>query len=107
MENANTFLIVSIVVGGALFVGIVLFWFIRVYFKKRAAPGISAQMPAASALRINGEEKRAQPRLSVSWNASFATPHGPGLAQLKNISLGEARSWCALPPCRFPIVSRS
>jgi len=107
MENANTFLIVSIVVGGAFFVGIVLFWFIRVYFKKRAAPGISAQAPAASALRINWEENRAQPRLSVSWNASFAAPHGPGRAQLKNISLGGAFVVCPAPlplSDRFQIV---
>jgi hypothetical protein len=107
MENANSFHIVSIVVGGALFVGIVLFWFIRVYFKKRTAPGISAQAPAASALRINWEEKRAQPRLSVSWNASFAAPHGPERAQLKNISVGGAFVLCATPlplSDRFRIV---
>ena len=42
MGNANTFLIVSIAVGGAIFVGFVLFWFIGVYLKKRVGPGISA-----------------------------------------------------------------
>jgi hypothetical protein len=97
MENANVILIVSIAVGGALFVGIVLFWFIGVYLKKRVAPGISAKATAASVLRINWEEKRAQPRLTVSWNASFTTPHGPVRAQLKDISLGGTFVVCPTP----------
>ena len=107
MENANTFLIVSIAVGGALFVGIVLFWFIRVYLKKRVTPGISTQANAASTLLINREEKRTQPRLSVSWNASYAAPHGPERAQLKDISLGGAFVVCPAPlplSDRFQIV---
>jgi len=97
MENANTFLIVSIAVGGALFVGIVLFWFIRVYLKKRVTPGISTQASTASTLLINREEKRTQPRLSVSWNASYAAPHGPERAQLKDISLVGAFVVCPAP----------
>ena len=97
MENTNIILIVSIAVGGAIFVGIVLFWFIGVYLKKRVAPGISLKAPAASALRINWEEKRAQPRLTVSWNASFTGPHGPGRAQLRDISLGGAFVVCPSP----------
>jgi len=107
MENANTILLVSIAAGGAIFVGIVLFWFIGVYLKKRVGPGISAKATPASALRINWEEKRVQPRLSVSWNASFATPHGPGRAQLKDISLGGAFVVCPAPlplSDRFQIV---
>ena len=107
MENTNTFLIVSIAVGGAIFVGFVLFWFIGIYLKKRVGPGISAKTTATSALRINWEEKRAQPRLSVSWNASFAAPHGPGHAQLKDISLGGAFVVCPAPlplSDRFQIV---
>ena len=107
MENANSVLIVSVAVGGAIFVGIVLFWFIGVYFKKRVGPGISAKATAASALRINWEEKRAQPRLAVSWNASFAAPHGPERAQLKDISLGGAFVVCPAPlplSNRFQIV---
>ena len=70
-------------------------------------PGISAKATAASALRINWEEKRAQPRLSVSWNASFAAPHGPERAQLKDISLGGAFVVCPAPlplSDRFQIV---
>ena len=107
MGNANTFLIVSIAVGGAIFVGFVLFWFIGVYLKKRVGPSISAKATAASALRINWEEKRAQPRLSVSWNATFAAPHDPGRAQLKDISLGGAFVLCPAPlplSDRFQIV---
>ncbi|MDO8943181.1 MAG: PilZ domain-containing protein [Desulfobacterales bacterium] len=107
MESTNTFLIVSIAVGGAVFVGFVLFWFIGVYLKKRVGPGISAKATTASALRINGEEKRVQPHLSVSWNASFASPHGPGRAQLKDISLGGAFVVCPAPlplSDRFQIV---
>ena len=57
MENTNTMLIVGVAVGGAIFVGFVLFWFIGVFLKKRVGPGISAKAPPASALRINWEEK--------------------------------------------------
>ena len=107
MENTNTILIVGVAVGGAIFVGFVLFWFIGVYLKKRVSPGISTKATPAFALRINWEEKRVQPRLSVSWNASFATPHGPGRAQLKDISLGGAFVVCPAPlplSDRFQIV---
>ena len=92
---------------GLIFVGFVLFWFIGVYLKKRMRPGISAKAPPAFALRINWEEKRVQPRLSVSWNASFAAPHGPVRAQLKDISLGGAFVVCPAPlplSDRFQIV---
>jgi c-di-GMP-binding flagellar brake protein YcgR len=71
------------------------------------SPGISAKAPPEFALRINWEEKRVQPRLSVSWNASFAAPHGPGRAQLKDISLGGAFVVCPAPlplSDRFQIV---
>ncbi len=107
MENTNTMLIVGVAVGGAIFVGFVLFWFIGVFLKKRVGPGISAKAPPASALRINWEEKRVQPRLSVSWNASFEAPRGPGRAQLKDISLGGAFVVCPDPlplSDRFQIV---
>jgi hypothetical protein len=107
MENTNTILIIGVAVGGAIFVGFVLFYFIGVYLKKRVGPGISAKATPASALRINWEEKRVQPRLSVSWNASFAAPHGPGHAQLKDISLGGAFVVCPAPlplSDRFQIV---
>ena len=107
MENTNTILIVGVAVGGAIFVGFVLFWFIGVYLKKRVSPGISAKAAPAFALRINWEEKRVQPRLSVSWNASFAAPHGPRRAQLKDISLGGAFVVCPAPlplSNRFQIV---
>jgi Tfp pilus assembly protein PilZ len=97
MENTNTMLIVGVAVGGAIFVGFVLFWFIGVFLKKRVGPGISAKAPPASALRINWEEKRVQPRLSVSWNASFEAPRGPRHAQLKDISLGGAFVVCPDP----------
>jgi Tfp pilus assembly protein PilZ len=107
MENANTILIVSISVGGAIFVGIMLFLFVRFYFKKRVGKSLSAQGTVASAGHINWEEKRAQPRLAVSWNASFAAPHGPGRAQLKDISQGGAFVVCPAPlplSDRFQIV---
>ena len=107
MENTNTILIVGVAVGGAIFVIFVLFWFIGVYLKKRVSPGISAKATPAFALRINWEEKRVQPRLSVSWNASFAAPRGPACAQLKDISLGGAFVVCPAPlplSDRFQIV---
>jgi len=107
MENANTIIIVSIAAGGGIFVGIVLFLFIRFHFKKRVRSSISAKATPASSLRINWEEKRAQPRLAVSWNASFETPHSAGRAQLKDISRGGAFVVCPAPlplSDRFQIV---
>lgn len=98
METASSMLAVSVGIGGAIFVGLVLFWFVRVYFKKRttAEPASSATPPPP--LRASSwEEKRSQPRLAVSWHAAFASLRGSSPAQLKDISQGGAFVVCANP----------
>lgn len=98
METASSTLAVSIGIGGAVFVGFVLFWFVRVYFKKRAAAGTASSVSPPTSLRASSwEEKRSQPRLAVSWHAAFASPNGSSPAQLKDISLGGAFVVCADP----------
>lgn len=98
METAASMLAYSIGMGGAIFVGFVLFWFVRVYFKKRTGAEPASSVTPAPPLRTSSwEEKRSQPRLAVSWRAAFAGPRGDSSAQLKDISLGGAFVVCANP----------
>lgn len=94
METASSRLALSIGTGGAVFIGFILFWFLRVYFKKRRG----AEHATAPLLqRTPWEEKRSQPRLAVSWHAAFGTPRGVAPAQIKDISPGGAFVVCAEP----------
>ncbi|MFO7708090.1 MAG: PilZ domain-containing protein [Desulfobacterales bacterium] len=97
MENINTIVVYSIAVAGAIFVGLVLFWFVSLYLKKRVGPEIAGRPAAVLAPRGPWDEKRAHPRLSVSWHASIPTPHGPLAVQLRDISQGGAFVVCAAP----------
>ncbi len=106
MDHVNPLVLLSITLGGAIFLGLVLFWFIAVYLKKRVAPNATIKA-AVSLPRRPWEEKRVHPRLSVSWNASIATAHGVLNAQLRDISQGGAFVVCPMPlPLseRFEIV---
>jgi Tfp pilus assembly protein PilZ len=98
METASSMLAVSIGIGGAIFVGFVLFWFVRIYFKRRtgAEPG-SGFTPPPPLRTSPWEEKRSQPRLAVSWHAALVSPRGGSPAQLKDISLGGAFVACPNP----------
>ncbi len=97
MESISSTVVYSIAIGGAVFVGIVLFWFISVYLKKRVGPEASAKPAAAVAPRGPWDEKRTAPRLAVSWQASIPSPHGPLAVQLRDISLGGAFVVCPSP----------
>ena len=98
METGSSTLAVSIGLGGAIFAGLVLFWFVRVYFKRRTAVGpVSSAAPSVPLRASSWEEKRSQPRLAVSWHTAFAGPRGSSPAQLKDISLGGAFVVCADP----------
>ncbi len=97
MENINTIVIFSIAIGGAIFVGLVLFWFVSVYLKKRVGSEVSAKPAAVSTPRGPWDEKRTHPRLSVSWPAFIPTPQGPLTAQLRDISQGGAFVVCPAP----------
>jgi hypothetical protein len=70
MGTASSILAVSIGMGGAIFIGLILFWFIRVYAKRRT--GLN-RPPCRPASAHPWEEKRSQPRLAVSWHAAFGT----------------------------------
>lgn len=98
METINTIVVFSIAVGGAIFVGLVLFWFVSAYLKKRVGPDAPAKPAAVSApVRGRWDEKRTHPRLSVSWPATIPTPNGASTVQLRDISQGGAFVVCPAP----------
>jgi len=86
----------SIGIGGAIFVGLVLFWFISVYLKKRMGPEQSNHGVLTSK-KISWEEKRQHPRMATSWQASIERTGGIDRAQVKDISLGGAFVVCQQP----------
>lgn len=92
----STFLINSLGIGGAIFAGLVLLWFLKNYLKKRMAPEQPGQ-GTSFAQKAYWEEKRRYPRLSVSWPASLETAEGRQSAQLKDVSLGGAFVVCPEP----------
>ena len=92
----NNLILNSISIGGAIFVGLILFWFVSMYLKKRLAPDQSAQGYTPST-KISWEEKRRHPRLAISWQASIETSDQPDNVQIKDISLGGAFVVCSEP----------
>ncbi len=92
----NNLILNSIGIGGAIFVGLILFWFISTYLKKRLSSDQSAQGYTAST-KISWEEKRRHPRIAVSWQASLETCGQTDNVQLKDISLGGAFVVCPEP----------
>jgi Tfp pilus assembly protein PilZ len=92
----NNLILKSISIGGALFIGLILFWFFRIYLKKRLASDQSAQGYTAST-KISWEEKRRHPRIAISWQASIETSDQTDNVQIKDISLGGAFVVCSEP----------
>jgi len=92
----NSFLLNSIGIGGAFFVGLLLFWFMRSYLKKRLASDQSPQGYTPST-QISWMEKRRHPRIAVSWEASIENSPSGASVQLRDISLGGAFVVCAKP----------
>lgn len=89
-------LVNSIILGGAIFVGIIVFWYIFGYLKKRVAADQSNQGYSAAA-KISWEEKRRHPRIAVSWPAVLEKSEQRQEVQLKDISLGGAFVICREP----------
>jgi len=89
-------LVNSIVLGGAFFVGIIVFWYVFRYLKKRVAADQSNQAYSAAA-RMSGEEKRRHPRVELSWPAFLEKLERRQEVQLKDISLGGAFLVCREP----------
>jgi Tfp pilus assembly protein PilZ len=92
----NNLILNSISIGGAIFVGLILFWFVSMYLKKRLTPDQSAQDYTPST-KISWEEKRRHPRIAISWQASIETSDQTDNAQIKDISLGGAFVVCSEP----------
>ena len=92
----NNLLLNSIGIGGAIFVGLLIFWFMRAFLKKRFASDQSTQGYTPSTL-ISWKEKRCHPRLAVSWVASIENSPSGDSVQLRDISLGGAFVVCAEP----------
>ncbi len=93
---SNQLIVNTIAIGGAIFAGLILFWFVHVFLKKRLAPDQSLQQ-AAALEKIAWEEKRRYPRVAVSWNALIENgPEGIPV-QLKDISRGGAFVVCPDP----------
>ena len=86
----------SIGIGGAIFVGLLLFWFMRTYLKKRFASDQSSHGYTPST-KTSWKEKRRHPRIAVSWQASVEKSPSAVSVQLRDISLGGAFVVCAQP----------
>ena len=92
----SNLLVNSIGIGGALFVGLVLFWFVSMYLKKRLASDQATQSYTPST-KPSWEEKRRNPRVAISWQAFIDMAGQTDNVQLKDISLGGAFVVCAEP----------
>ncbi len=92
----SNLLLRSIGIGGALFVGLIIFWFVSMYLKKRLASDQAAHGYTPST-RTSWEEKRRHPRLAISWQAFIEMDGQTDNVQLKDISLGGAFVVCAQP----------
>ena len=86
-------LLTSMAIGAAIFAGLVIFWFFHSLIKRRLGTEKSVQL-LNSSQRINGEDKRRNPRLEISWPAVVEIRHGSIKVRLKDISLGGAFVIC-------------
>ena len=89
-------LVNSLGIGGAIFAGLVMLWFLRKFIKRRTAAN-QANAISASASQTSWEEKRKHPRVAVSWPAQIETSNGQIDVQLRDISLGGAFVVCQNP----------
>ncbi len=90
---SQTLVVQSMIIGAAIFLGLILFWFIHVYLRKRVSPRPTASNPPFDA----GENRRRHQRMAVSWPASMQTSGGTIRVGLQNISLGGAFVLCQRP----------
>jgi PilZ domain len=89
-------LINSIILGGAFFVGIIVFWYIFGHLKKRIAAD-QLNQSYSTAAKFSWEEKRQHPRVELSWPAFLEKSEQRQEVQLKDISLGGAFVICQEP----------
>ena len=86
----------SIGIGALFFGGIIVFWFVFAYFKKRAT-GEQPKQGYATAAKNSGAEQRRHKRVDISWPALLEKSDESLKVQLKNISLGGAFVICPQP----------
>lgn len=94
--NSNI-MINALGIGGAIFLVLLMVWFVAVYMKRRVGPD-QVQTGAVSLKKISWEEKRRQPRMAVSWRATIDSEQGPTHVQVKDVSQGGAFVVCKHPP---------
>jgi len=85
----SSLIVNSLGIGGAIFLVLLMVWFVAVYMKRRVGPD-QLQTSAASLHRAAWEEKRERPRLAVSWMASVDGGQGAMNAMVKDVSRGGA-----------------
>ena len=93
----NQFILNSIGIGGAIFVGLIIFWFVFIYLKRRMILDSSTRSVTA-AMQVSWEEKRHHPRIEIEWPAVIEGARPNAEVQLKDISLGGAFVVCPEPP---------
>lgn len=86
----------SLGVGGVIFFVLLMVWFVAIYMKRRVGPDQAAS-GAVSLKKIAWDEKRKQPRLSVSWKGSVESAAGIARVQVKDVSHGGAFVVCNPP----------
>ena len=92
----NNLILNSIGIGGAIFVGLLLLWFVSMYLRKRYA----SDQPSGGytpSTQTSWTEKRRHPRMAVSWRATIGAKTPGERVQLKDISLGGAFVVCLNP----------
>jgi hypothetical protein len=93
MENG--LILNSIGIGGAIFAGLILLWFISIYIQKRMASDRSSQ--GFITTKKKWDEKRLNARVAISWQAILESFGRADDVQIKDISLGGAFVACPKP----------
>jgi hypothetical protein len=95
-EMNSNLIVNSLGVGGIIFFVLLMVWFIAIYMKKRVGP-VQAASGAVSLKKVSWDEKRRQPRVSVSWKGSVESSEGTANVQVRDVSHGGAFVVCNPP----------
>ena len=96
VDMNSSFIITSIGIGAALFVGLVIFWFFHTFIKRRLGADQSTQVVNSAQIK-SAKDMRRHPRLKISWSAAMEIGQASIRVRLKNISLGGAFVICQEP----------
>jgi hypothetical protein len=94
MEGSSSIIAVSMGVGGGVFLGFILFWFLRGQHKRRFGSAPARTQTHAWQPQAGREDLRSQPRTAVAWKAEIHSTRGTDPAEVKDISLGGAFVAC-------------